>query len=315
MNIEFANGMNEQVNEVLTNYGLDFRIEKLPLVVNRLTEDGVQEIESPYFGLLNTKSGEIINSVKDSYHVTQNEDIVKLALLGARNFGELSVQKAGAINGGRRVFIQFKIEGESRFNDEIINRYVTLIDSNDGTTGLGIGVGSKVMSCQNQFFKFYKDSLMRAKHTSKIEEKLKEIPMLIKSALQHSLNEVEIYKKWATIKIDERLKNQLVNTLLNVDKSMSAAELSEASTRSKNMMDDLYAHITTETNQKGANVFGLMSGVTSWTTRQIESKEGKKRDNWGVETLTGGNIYNYNNNAFDFLTARTKDEVGALLYA
>ena len=61
-----------RVNEILTTNGLDFTVEKLPLVAPRnrsvITDSGeiadeVQLIDSPYFGLYNSKSGEIINTV------------------------------------------------------------------------------------------------------------------------------------------------------------------------------------------------------------------------------------------------------------
>ena len=62
-----------KVNQILTSNGLDFTIEKLPLIAPKTTmgvnaHGGLVEttnyIQSPYFALLNTKSGEIINSVK-----------------------------------------------------------------------------------------------------------------------------------------------------------------------------------------------------------------------------------------------------------
>ena len=105
----------------------------------------------------NPKTGETINTVKASYHVTQNEEIVEQVVKGMENYGELSVSKAYSINGGRRVALQLGIEGQSTVNGDEIKKYVTIVDSNDGTSGLGVGIGNLTMSCQNQFYKFYKD--------------------------------------------------------------------------------------------------------------------------------------------------------------
>ena len=90
--------MNQSVKEILENNGLDFTIEKLPLSVMSL-EHGV--IDTDYYGLLNTKTNEVINTVKGSYHVTQNEEIVGNVMKGMEKFGNLSVNKAYSINGGR----------------------------------------------------------------------------------------------------------------------------------------------------------------------------------------------------------------------
>jgi hypothetical protein len=76
-----------KVQEILTNNGLDFKIEKVPMFAHRpilaLNEDAelvndVDQVPTGYYGLYNTKSGNIINTVKDSYHVSQNDEIVEL---------------------------------------------------------------------------------------------------------------------------------------------------------------------------------------------------------------------------------------------
>ena len=68
-----------KVQEILTQFGLDFRIEKLPMVAKQvvgkvsetiINENGIEEVverlsykdvPTDYFGLLNTKSVNIIN--------------------------------------------------------------------------------------------------------------------------------------------------------------------------------------------------------------------------------------------------------------
>jgi hypothetical protein len=148
-----------KVNEILVAHNLDFRIEKEQL----LSATGKA---TPFYGLFNDKTGECINSVKEGYTVSQNDEVVELVLNGMQGFGELSVSKAGALNGGRKVFIQLGIDGMSLVGDERIKRYVTIIDSNDGSTGLSVGIGELVMSCQNQFFKFYKSGQSKLRHTA-----------------------------------------------------------------------------------------------------------------------------------------------------
>ena len=79
--------LKDNTQEILTTYGLDFRIEKIPMKAHRpiisvdnggdLVND-VEIINTDMFGLLNTKSGNIINNVKEGYHVSQNDEIVEL---------------------------------------------------------------------------------------------------------------------------------------------------------------------------------------------------------------------------------------------
>jgi len=291
--------MKNKVNEILVNNNLDFRIEKEVL----LSASGK---ETPYFGLFNSKSGECINSVKESYTVSQNDEIVELVLRGMEGFGELSVSKAGSINGGRKVFIQLAIDGMSIVGDEKIKRYVTIIDSNDGSTGLGVSIGELVMSCQNQFYRFYKNSQSKLRHTASLTQRIKELPFLIETVLAENIRLTETYRKFQSTEVTQKLADDMVKYLLGFDRNMSIKTESETSTRSLNMMNDLYGHISKETAQKGMNLFGVFSGVTSWSTH---SKSAPRRENGREESLMIGNNYKTNNDAFEF----TMEKLGLVM--
>ena len=281
---------NEKVQEILVAHNLDFRIEKEQLV----SQSG---LETPYYGLFNDKTGECINTVKEGYTVSQNDEIVELVLRGIEGFGELSVSKAGSLHGGRKVFIQLAIDGYSLVGSENIKRYVTVIDSNDGSSGLSVGVGELVMSCQNQFFKFYKKGQSKFKHTASLIERIKEIPRLIELSLSESMKLTETYKAFQSTPITKQLANDMVKHLLGFDKTMSIKKEGEISTRSLNKMEALYNHIEKETNQKGQNLFGLFSGVTSWTTHETSAP---RRENGREESLMLGTNYRTNQEAFKF---------------
>ena len=279
-----------KVNEILVAHNLDFRIEKERL----LSATGK---ETPFFGLFNDKTGECINSVKEGYTVSQNDEIVELVLNGIQGFGELSVSKAGALNGGRKVFIQLGIDGMSKVGDERIKRYVTIIDSNDGSTGLSVGIGELVMSCSNQFFKFYKSGQSKLRHTASLTQRIKEIPYLIEMALLESLKLTETYKHFQSTPLTKGLADEMVRHILGFDKTMSIKTESELSTRSLNAMETLYGHIKKETNQKGDNLFGLFSGVTSWTTHE---KSAPRRENGREESMMTGTNYRTNEQGLQF---------------
>ena len=290
-----------QTQDILTAHGLDFTIEKAPMVA--IDKEGNQ-VPSPYFGLINSKSNEVINTVKEGYTVSQNHDIVEMVLRGMERFGDkLTVSKAGSMNGGRKVFMQLGIEGMSKVADDIIKRYVTIIDSNDGSTSLSIGIGDLTMSCQNQFAKFYKSGDAKFRHTATLEQKLRTIPMLIETALNVSLKQVEVYRQFASTPVTERLAHEMVKYVLGYDKEItSMAVLSDKSTRAINTMDKLYAHIQKEMAQKGQNVWGLHSGITSFTTHEMSTP---KRDNGRIESTLIGNAYNMNQKSLKFAMSKS----------
>jgi hypothetical protein len=296
-----------KVNQILTSNGLDFTIEKLPLVAPKTQTsvspsgdlvESTQYINSPYYALLNSKSGEIINSVKSGYTVSQNRDVVELVLKGMQPFGDqLQVTKGGSLNGGRRIYLQLAIEGNGKVGNDTIKRYVTIIDSNDGSTGLSVGIGDLTMSCQNQFFQFYKAGNSRMRHTASLTARIQEIPSLIETALSESIQTIKTYNRFAGVKISDRIKHQLVKHLIGVSKQDSVADLSNASTRVINSMEELYSMIAIETAQKGQNVWGLHSGVTRWTTH---SKSAPRRENGRIESAMLSTNYRTNQESFKF---------------
>lgn len=286
-----------KVKEILKAHGLDFRIEKRQLF--GFDEENNQLI-TPYFGLFNTKSGECINTCKVGYHVSQNEDIVDMILKGTAKFGDkLTVSKAGSINGGRRVFLQLAIEGQSIVGDDSITRYITIIDSNDGSTSLSVGIGDMNMWCGNQFFKFYKAGEAKFRHTATLEQKIASIPNLIETALLKSIKQIEIYNKFISTSLTQGLADKLVKEVLGYDRLItSPAEIAELSGRSIGMMDTLYSNIETEIKHSGKNLWSLFGGVTRYTTYH---QSVPKRINGREESLINGTGYGKAMKAFEFL--------------
>ena len=286
--------LKSRVNEILVNNGLNFEILKVPFK-GELPNGAL--VNSEYFGLFNTKLEKIIHSVKGSYTVSQNKDIVEMVLRGSEPFGELSVQKAGSLHDGRKVFIQLAIDGFASVGKDKIKRFITIIDSNDGSTGLSVGVGDLTMSCSNQFYKFYKEGTMRARHTVSIEDKIKELPYLIKDALSESMKLIETYNNFVSTPVSKALAHKLVNNLLGYDRTSPDSVLNELKTKATNIMDSLYNNIEIETADKGWNLWGLHSGVTRWTTHE---KSAPRRENGRLESIMVGTNSKVNRKSLEF---------------
>jgi hypothetical protein len=287
----------ELVDKILVENGLDFNISKLPLV----GLNGNSNVMTPYYGLFNDKTGEIIHTCKKGYHPSQNREVVELVLEGMKPFGDdLKVTKGGALNGGRRIFLQLAIQGDAKVGDDTIKRYVTIIDSNDGSTGLSVGVGDLTMSCQNQFFFFYKTGQNKFRHTVSLEEKIKGLPTAIEEALGESMLLVKRYHELASTPLTRGLVDKLVNHLVGTDRTASMDEITDLSTKKFNAMETLYTNIETELEQKGNNLWGLHSGVTRWTTHE---KSAPRRENGRLESIMTSTNYKTNQASLKFALA------------
>lgn len=281
-------------DEILVNYGLDFTIEKLPLYADA----GTSMIKSPYFGLINSKSGNVINTVKEGYVVSQNRELVDLVLEGISSYGnELQITKGGSINDGRKVYLQLKITGNSKVGKDTVEKYITVLDSNDGSSGLAVGIGDLTLSCKNQFYKFYKASNVKFRHSASLSEKILTIPSIIETALAESMKQIELYNKFVSTKVSRDLASELVLNLLGYDKILTPDIFKDKSTRATNTLDSLYEHLEKEMNDKGDNLWGLHSGVTSYTTHAISVP---KRENGSIESLLTGTAYTMNQKSLHF---------------
>jgi len=276
--------MESKVNEILTTNGLDFTIEKQSLI-------GLDGRPTKYFGLFNSKTNECVHTCKESYTISQNKELVEMVLLGMSPFGnDLKVQKGGALEGGRKVYLQLEISGHSMVGNDVIKKYITILDSNDGSTSLSIGIGDLTMSCQNQFWKFYKRGQNKFKHNSTIESKIKGIPNLIELALETSIRQIELYNKFVSTPITRDLANKFVTDLLGFDK---------ITTRSMRITDNVMSHMDKELSGKGLNVWGLHSGITSYTTHAIGIRKTSNRIEGGII----GNGYKMNQKSLAFATS------------
>jgi hypothetical protein len=287
----------QEATRILTENGLDFNISK------RALYDG-QGNRSEYYGLWNDKSGNCIHTVKESYRVSQNQEVVEMVLQGIEKYGsDLSVTKAGAMNDGRKIYLQLAIEGESRVGNDVIKRYITIIDSNDGSTSLSVGIGDLTMSCSNQFWKFYgKGNKMR--HTATLEQKMKMLPEMIETALARSMKQMELYRVMAETPITDVAVHHLVKSVLGYDKYLTSMEaLSEKSTRAINKMNDLYDAINSEIADKGKNLWGLHSGITYYTAHKNSAP---KRENGRLESVMLGNGYTMNEKSLEFAVKYAK---------
>lgn len=291
----------DKVNSILRETKLDWKIERLPLSGIKMVGDDLHEIKSSYFGLMNSKSQEIIHTVKKGYRVSQNDEIVRLALEGCREFPQLDVQKGGSINGGRRVFLQLALNEAGIVGQDTIQRYVTILDSNDGTAKLSVGIGNITASCTNQFWKFFKERNFSIGHSESLDKKMLQLPMMIEKALAKERRLIEIYNEFESTAITKDLAHSLVHELIGIDR-VSNLDLTDeqkklVSAYKVNQMNSLYEHIEKEMKQKGVNLWGLHSGTTSWTSHD---KTVPKRANGRIESCMIGSNYRTNEASLEF---------------
>jgi len=289
----------QQAQDILSKHGLDFTISKLPLIA---IDEGGNQLITPYYGLVNSSNNECINTCREGYTISQNSDVIEMVLTGMQKFGdELTVSKAGSINNGRRVFVQLEVKGLKKIGNDTMKQFVTVIDSNDGSTGLSVGISDIQAHCTNQFFRFYKKGNSRFRHTATITQKIQEIPSLIETALNENLRQVRTYERFLSTELSKNLADKMVKEVLGYDRVFTSLEdFAKMTNRSTDMMDTLYNNIQHEFGEVGENLFGLFNGVTRYTTYHQSTP---KRFNGHDESLIVGSGYKKALTAYDLCLA------------
>ena len=305
--------INNQTDKIARDYDLDFTIAKCQTFIEReglsLGTNGfektTEKILTPYYVLLNESTGEALNSVKEGYTITQTKEVIRLILHGLENIDSnlrknVKITKGGQINGGRKIFLQFEIDSNTNIDGDAITRYITVVDSNDGTTGLSIGIGDETASCTNQFYQFNKNADFKFKHTKSIDENLKRVSTLIENAFKLSLDTFKLYQEFNKVDVTpKQVQNMIKFVYGHNDESIQNSDSDKPQTRIVNNLKNIEAHIQKEMKSKGNTIWGLHSGFTSWTTNGREDNA-PKRDNGHIESLMLGANYKYNDNSFKY---------------
>lgn len=284
-----------QSAEILDRFGLNWTVEKTPLVL----PDGHQ---TPFFGIVRTDTKQTFTTCKDSYVPFQNSELAEMLIRLSEKTG-YKIHSGGLFNGGGKVYIQLespnKIQGIGE-NRTTVNGYLTGLNSHDGTTALKWGETNITICCRNTFMSALKAVKNSARHTEsihgRVEAAIREIQGLV--AAETSL--FDTFIKLSEIPVKKENFAKVVNQVTGVDITLTGNEREgKYSTYQLNRTNELLQSISREIKQKGETLWGLFSGVTNYTTHVMPVPS---RENARTESIYSGSAYSVNNEAFNLVS-------------
>ena len=185
-------------------------------------------------------------------------------------------------------------------NNDKIERYMTALNSHDGSASVSFGSYGLTISCQNSFFRAARaESMSRIRHTSNMQERIDAAKRQIEVVQQE---ETQLYKtlfNMAEVPADQKHVNEIVRQLTDVDLTQSVqANREKHSTRKVNIAECLLKSIRNEMSYKGETLWGLMSGVTHFTSHAMSAP---KRDNARMESKLVGSASQIDKHAYQYL--------------
>ena len=262
-------------NEILKTTGLDwnYRVEKV------FTESG---IELDRIGIVREDTNQILGVHSNGYVPFANDQLVEL-LQRVSSLTGLEIHKGGEFGGGKKVFVQLK-SNDLKLGNDMVEGFVTGINSFDGSTSLAFGNSNLTISCHNTFFAAYRN-LDKVRHTKNMNYKIDEICRGIDVLVEEEKQMFTTIKKMSETRFSQETKDRVIKTLFDIDmdiKLVGFNDSEELSTNTKNKLSSMYIDMNGEIQGKGDNVWGLFSGITKYTTHSLTKYDNTENKMFGT---------------------------------
>ncbi len=232
-------------------------------------------IETKSIAIVRQDNNAILGVHGDGYHPLQNSEMMEILDRISGKMG-LPLHKGGYFGEGQKVYVQLKTQDLNIGSDKV-KGYLTCVNSFDGSTSLAFGHSNLTISCQNTFFANYREMANKVRHTQKMHERIDIICMQIEDVLRAEQKIFQNITRMSEVKIDQKVRDMVLERILNLDKEERLADLTTLSTRKKNILSDLEVNIAGEIQDKGGNLWGLFSGITKYTTHSLKGDSNENK--------------------------------------
>jgi phage/plasmid-like protein (TIGR03299 family) len=271
---------------------MDWDVEKRPLFVEEpgdLDGDDVvfSELEG-YSAATRTDTGDILSIVSDSYQIVQNRDCFGFfdSIIDRE---EAIYETAGVLGKGERIFLTAKLPSDIivKGDVDVVNNYILLTNSHDGTSALQAGFTSIRVVCNNTLTAALNNGMknsIKLRHTTNIKQMLAEAAeiMGISSKYADELN--QSFNAMAKVKITDKQLRAYIEQIMNPRKEqLTKAEKEEFSkqfvTQVDGIMEFALTHDTQTTKAAKGTVWGAYNAISGYYGHMKDHKSATARMN------------------------------------
>lgn len=283
----------ELIVQMLEQFGLFWNVNKVKLITDT---DGDN---TGFYGIQREDTKKVFQCTTNQYQVLQNWELAEMVQEVAGRF-DLSVSKGGMFNDGAKIYLQVptgEITGIGDNNDTV-KKYITAINSHDGSKSVGFGMTNVTISCSNTFHSAYKD-MNKIRHSSSMKDRIDSMMRDFESIKMAEKTMYETFFKMSSVGAtsEDIKKVVMMGTNVNLDVKVKEAE-DVYSTHQLKQAKQLTGRIAEEMAVKGNSLWGLFSGVTKYTNRDIKFAN---RDNSTLESKFLGSAGRLDNKAYNLI--------------
>lgn len=265
-------GLGQYVSEAMTSEqaielgGLNYTVEKRPLYAPGW--EGTMVEAEGHYGNVRTDTNEILGIVKGRYKIVQNKDAFGFfdAIIDK---GEAIFETAGALGKGERIFVTAKLPEDMLVHGERVEKYIMLTNSHDGTSTIIAGFTPIRVVCNNTLTAALKnlDNKVSISHTASAESRLKEASRVMGIASKYMDEVNTTFESMTTRKLSDLEMKYFIETVMKNGIKEDKSD-KEASTRMKNLVDQVYSfaitHPTQTTEAAYRTLWGAYNGISGY---------------------------------------------------
>ena len=243
------------------------------------TVDGI--MVNGYNAIIRNDNNVPLSINSDSYHPYQNPDMFELLeRVCEKSETELKLHTGGFFGDGQKVYVQLKSDN-LKLGGDVIEGYLTVINSYDGSTSFAFGPSNLTISCMNTFFGAFRELKTKVRHTKNMLIRVDEALQAFEKTADEEKRIFKQIKRMYEVPFDDVLQERVTKALFNIDPKIKLSDRDVISTRTMNNVRLFNDVLSLEVNQKGKNLWGLFSGVTRFTTHELKG-DSKKNKMFGV---------------------------------
>tara|TARA_Y100000114_G_scaffold115143_1_gene109221 strand:- start:246 stop:1130 length:885 start_codon:yes stop_codon:yes gene_type:complete len=281
----------EKTFDVLESTGLNWSVEKKPLV----SQDG---LPTESYGIFRNDNNQWLGTAGERYTPYQNSQLVE-RMVELTDVAGIPITKGGELQGGKKIYLQAELEQE-RVGASNIKRFITAMNSHDGSTSIAFGIANKVIVCSNGFYRTLKEMKSKHRHTRNAEESISISISQLEHAIREEFNLIQTYKAFDGTQLTDEAVDRTIRAMFNV--SLDAPEDS-ISTRKSNQVKSFADSLVTEVNTHGKSLWSLFNAVTRYTNHVSAPKDDDAKQNY----LMNGGGYRLSNIGYNEVLRMTDE--------
>ena len=304
--------------EAIKFAGLDFEVVKRPNV--HQLPSGINLIsENSYFTFRTDTEQVLGDKVGSDYQVVQNNEVFGFFDGIVGNATDIKYETAGCLYDGQIIFVTAKLPEYIRVGrHDLIEQYLMLTSSHDGTGSITIAFTPVRVVCQNTLNAALKNhtNCIKIRHTASASDKLRQAHKMLGISSQLAEEMELVYNRWSRVKITDPELKRLVQIAMvpnrEVLEKLRTGQDEQLSNHFNNMIDDVLQYAYESPTQQETTTKGTLFGAYNAVTGYFQNVRNYKDDESKFKSILSGTALARTQTAFGLCTDFVKIGATAL---